>query len=369
MYSKLDYIKRGVGFVNNIVRVRHKKLSTLMIYATELCDSRCLHCRVWEKRPPQNLSFEKIVEIMNSKCVTKNTTVGLEGGEFLLHPEADKILDWFSKNHPKFDILSNCLKPDKLIEAVKTHSPQRLYLSLDGDKETYKYMRGKDGFDKVIQVIEECKDIVTISLMFTLTPYNSFKDLEDIIDVSKKYNTDIRIGLYNNIDFFDTKDKAHKTELQEKMLTSDIVTDFRKTIPEAVKDTSENYDFLLLYEEWRNDSVKLKCHSILDSLVIHPNGEVPICQNLPLKLGNINEKSLDEVFNSRATKYIHKRHTKGCNKCWINFHRKYDVVLLRTAEQFLSKRFIELFYGKYQWCSDKKMTYKKYMKHYDAIVE
>jgi molybdenum cofactor biosynthesis enzyme MoaA len=257
MYGIKDYLQRGVGFANNVLRPTHKKLSTLMLYATELCDSKCLHCHIWEKRPAQHLSFEKIVEIMSSKCITKDTTVGMEGGEFLLHPEADKVLKWFSNNHPKYDILSNCLKPEKVVNAVTKYKPQRLYVSLDGKKETYKYMRGKDGFDKVIAVLERCKDIVPISLMFTLTPYNSFKDLQDVIEISKKYDIDIRIGLYNNIEFFDTKDKAHQKELKEKIKSSDINKDFRESIPDAVKTTSENYDFLLLYEEWRNNNLNL----------------------------------------------------------------------------------------------------------------
>ncbi len=333
-----------------------------MLYATDLCDSRCLHCHIWEKRPKQHLSYDEIVSVMNSKCVTRNTTVGMEGGEFLLHPEADKILQWFSKNHSKYDILANCLKPDKVIDAVHKYRPQKLYVSLDGGKETYKYMRGKDGYDSVIEVIKECRKTVPVSLMFTLTPYNSFKDLEYVIEISKEYDTDIRIGLYNNIDFFDTKDKAHQKEVEEKIKLSDINTDFGTSIPEAVKSTSENYDFLLLYQEWREGNLQMRCHSILDRLVIHPNGDVPICQNLNLKLGNIRKNSLDEIFNSAQTRGIHKEYTKSCNQCWINFHRKYDIVLLRSAEKLLPKGIIELSYGKYQWCDDKNMSYKRYLK-------
>ena len=37
---------------------------------------------------------------MNSKCITKNTVLGLEGGEFLLHSEAEAIMEWFMNNHP-----------------------------------------------------------------------------------------------------------------------------------------------------------------------------------------------------------------------------------------------------------------------------
>ena len=91
MYSIYDYIHNGIVFVNNVVRRQHKELTSLMIYSTTSCQSRCKHCSIW-KKPIENLSLDDIIKIMNSKCVTKRTMVGLEGGEFVLHPEADKIL-------------------------------------------------------------------------------------------------------------------------------------------------------------------------------------------------------------------------------------------------------------------------------------
>lgn len=405
MYSKLDYIKRGVRFANNICFPGHKKLSTLMLYSTDSCDSRCKHCLVWAKRPIKHLPFDKIVEVMNSKCVSKSTTVGLEGGEFLLHPQAHKILEWFTKNHPNFDLLSNCLKPKNTIEAVKKYPPKRLFVSLDGNKETYKYMRGKDGYDDVIKVIENCKNIVPVSAMFTLSPYNSFEDLDYVIKTCQKYEIDVRVGLYNDIEFFDTVEKAHstdisalkntetlnfkkvRTELSEisankknmlreqhyktlsipnhKIDPENELTDFKKYLPESIKETSENFDFVILYDEWRKHQTVLKCHSITDSVVIHPNGDVPICQNLELKLGNVFKNTLDEILNSKNSQKIQKKHIHNCNQCWVNFHRKYDIILLRTLEKFLPKPIIQLGYGKYQWCFDKKMTYKKYMKQFE----
>lgn len=404
MYSKTDYIKRGLRFANNIARPGHKKLSTLMIYGTDFCDSECKHCLIWAIRPVKHLPFKKIVEIINSKCVTKDTVVGLEGGEFLLHPEAYKILDWLTKNHPKFDLLSNCLKPDNVIRAVKKYPPRRLFLSLDGDKQTYKYMRGKDGYDSVLKVIEACKDIVPISAMFTLSPYNDFDDLDHVIQVCKKYDIDVRVGVYNDIDLFNTVHKAHETDISKVKTEDRLVTQktkiemkeeasakkeilnkqeyeklsiakhdetkihpnssFKNLIPKSVQDTSENYDFLLLYDEWRKKNTKLKCYSILDSAVVHPNGDVPICQNLELKLGNVYKSSLDEIFNSAASQATQKEYVHNCNQCWINFHRKYDIVMLRTLERFFPKSVIELVYGKYQWSFDAKLTYKQFMKKF-----
>lgn len=358
MYNKLDYIKRGFVFLNNIIFPSNKKLSSLFFYTTSLCDSQCKHCLVWQKRPVTHMSKDKIVEIMQSKCVSKDTTVGLEGGEFLLHPESTEILKWFYENHPNFELLSNCLKPEKVIDAVKKSPPKRLYISLDGDKETYEYMRGRDGYDKVLEVIEACKDIVPISLMFTLSPYNGFEAMHHVINIANKYDLDIRIGIYNNISFFDTKDKAHTKD--DKFSTSDI----RSNITEDVINTSENADFLLLYDEWKNGNLKMKCFSIKDSLVIHPDGNVPLCQKKDTSLGNVYENSLDEILRSHSTLQTQNFHLKNCNECWINFHRKYDIVFLRTLEKMFPKRLIELFYGKYQWAENPKVSYKEFLKEH-----
>ncbi len=366
MYNKADYLKRGSRFANNILRPHHKKLSSLMFYSTDLCNSRCLHCRIWEKKPSTSMPLEKIKEIMQSKCITKDTNIGMEGGEFLMHPEYDKILNWFSTNHPKFDLLTNCLQTERVIESVKKYNPQRLYVSLDGTEETYKYMRGRDGFNKVIKVIENCKDIIPISAMFTLTPYNSFNDMKEVIDICNKYNIDIRIGIYNNISFFDTVDEAHKNSFDKiNKQYEENHKDFKNSIPKTVKATSENYDFLILYDEWQKKNLNIRCHSLYDSIVIHPNGDVPVCQNLEQKLGNVYKNTLDEIINSKKSVSTQKDLMKNCNGCWINFHRKYDIVLLRNMEKFLPKKLIETFYGKYQWDSNRKTTYRSFMRKYN----
>lgn len=363
MYKRKDYLKRGFRFLRNRLLPGRKTLSSLMLYATDLCDSRCKHCLIWAKRPVKFMPLDKIIEIMNSKCITKDTVVGLEGGEFLLHPEADEILGWFAKHHPNFDLLSNCLKPDKVIQAVKSFKPKRLYISLDGTEETYQYMRGKDGYKSVIKVIEQCREHTSISLMFTLSPYNSFEDLKHVIQVSKQYGVDMRMGIYNDISFFDTKEKAHETNIASLAKTrGNQPASLRSEIPAELSDTSENLDFLLLYEEWRKGTTRLSCNSILDSVVIHPNGNVPICQNLDIKQGNVFESSLDEIFNGIRGRLLQQNYSKNCNSCWINYHRKYDVILFRTLEKFLPKKVIELFMGNYQWTSDQKVSYQDFMR-------
>ena len=350
MYSIYDYAYNGLLYLNNVMRPRHKRLSQLMIYSTTLCQSKCKHCNIWRKRPVEHLSLDDIRRIMQSRCVTSRTTVGLEGGEFILHPQAEQIMAWFHEHHPNYTLLSNCLAPHRVIDAVRRYQPRHLYVSLDGDRETYLRMRGCDGYDRVIEVVEALKDEVPLSLMFCLSPWNTFDDMAFVIDIAKHYGIDVRIGIYGTMAFFDT--------------TSELLSasDFVKQIPQSIHDTQENYDFVAFYDEWRNGRLRLRCQSIMSCLVVHSNGDVPLCQNLDVVLGNIHEQSLEEIFNGTSACQTQCHYSHSCNDCWINFHRKYDIILVRNFERLLPKWLIEKFYGQYQWTADPKRTYRKYIK-------
>ena len=79
-------------------------------------------------------------------------------------------------------------------------------------------------------------------------------------------------------------------------------------------------------------------------------------------VGNIHEQSLDEIFNGASTCQTQCRYSRHCNECWINFHRKYDIILVRNFERLLPKWLVEKFYGPYQWTADPKQTYRNHLK-------
>ena len=376
MYSIYDYAYNGLLYLNNMMRPRHKRLSQLMIYSTTLCQSRCKHCNIWQKRPVEHLSLEDIQRIMQSHCVTRRTTVGLEGGEFILHPQADEIMAWFQEHHPNYTLLSNCLAPRRVIDAVRRYQPRHLYVSLDGGRETYLRMRGRDGYDRVIQVVEALKDEVPLSLMFCLSPWNTFEDMAYVIDVAKHYDIDVRIGIYGTMAYM----MAPKAPLSSPEGDTNASSSLKKSIEApsgavwgassgdergalgALMQTQENYDFVALYDQWRNGHLHLRCQSIMSCLVVHSNGDVPLCQNLDIVLGNIHDQSLDDIINGASACQTQCQYSKDCNDCWINFHRKYDIILVRNFERMLPKWLIEKIYGPYQWTADTKQTYRKHLK-------
>jgi MoaA/NifB/PqqE/SkfB family radical SAM enzyme len=353
MYSFQDYVKRGLRLINNELFPSRKKLSSVMLYATDRCSAKCKHCNIWAKTPKQHLPLQKIKEIAESPVISPSTVIGLEGGEFILHPEATEILEYLSKKHPCFDLLSNCVQPEKIFNAVSLYPPKRLFVSLDGTPETHNHIRGGELYDKVIRTIEQCRSVVPVSVMFTLTPFNNFKDLEHVAEVCLKYDIDLRVGIYNNMQYFDTTVRSQEADSLDFHVTD---------IPHVISRFAENYDFVSLYTEYRKGNVLLQCRSIKDSIVIYPNGDVPICQNKHITIGNVFEESLKTVMNKRETRQLHRHHKNNCNECWVNFHRKYDIVYFRSLEKLFPKSLIQLFTGKYHWCSDHKMTYRRFLK-------
>ena len=364
MYTIYDYAYNGLLYLNNIMRPRHKRLSQLMIYSTTACQSRCKHCNIWQK-PVEHLSLEDIKRIMQSRCVTKQTTIGLEGGEFILHPQAEEIMAWFREYHPNYTLLSNCLAPRRVINAVRRYHPRHLYVSLDGDRDTYQRMRGCDGYDRVIEVVEALRDEVPLSLMFCLSPWNTFDDMAYVIDVAKHYGVDVRIGIYGTMAYM----TATKALLSSPEGDTNVSLSLKKSIEVpsgavwgALSQTQENFDFVALYDQWLGGHLRLRCQSIMSCLVVHSNGDVPLCQNLDVVLGNIHSQSLDEIFNGSQACQTQCHYSRHCNDCWINFHRKYDIILVRNLERLLPKWLIEKFYGPYQWTADPKQTYRKHLK-------
>ena len=196
-----------------------------------------------------------------------------------------------------------------------------------------------------------------------------------VIDVAKHYGVDVRIGIYGKMAYMvdtDLKSASNESGIsnplqlisnplqQTELLTT---TNFIPQIPRSIHGTQENFDFVALYDEWRNGRLRLPCQSIMSSLVIHSNGDVPLCQNLDITIGNIHRQSLDEIFNGKAACQMQCHYSRNCNDCWINFHRKYDIILLRNLEHLLPKRLVEHFYGPYQWTEDPRTTYHQYFKN------
>lgn len=281
--------------------------ANLIMFITNRCNSRCIICNHWEQPVKQDLPLKLIEKIIRSKVLNKNGIL-IEGGETILHPDIDDILCVFNKEEiNNFVLLTNGILTDKLAKLVEKHKIPGVSISLDGVKSTYKSLRGIDGYDDVLKSIDLLKDKTNLTVCFTATPWNTFEDYIHVQKICQQKNIRLLFNIYCRMEY---SGKPHE----------DVMID------ERYERSSDN-PYVKFYNNWVEGKIQSPCLAMRYLTNVLPNGNVVLCQSKwNLVLGNLHEKSLDEIWNSEKTKSI-QRTNKFCNDCWISSHRHFDAKL------------------------------------------
>lgn len=311
-----------------------RKIFSLPIYVTNRCNARCLTCNIWKKRPKEDLNVDIIEEILGSKVIHGWTEFLLTGGEFFLHPKYREILSLFSNRD--YCLLSNGILADLLIEAIQEFDVKKLHLSLDGTPETNKMIRGVDCYSNIQKIIDELQnEDVSISVEYTVSPWNSREDFLHVRDFCSKNNVNFTAGYYNEVEYFDTTRKpGHFYHV------NDLI----------------HHPYFDLYDPWVSGYLNIPCYSILVRPSVMPNGDVKLCEAKEIKLGNLYEQRLEDIWKSKKTIDLQKRYI-SCNGCWLNCQRIIDIHMVSLLKSFIPTPLLEKLFGAYDWRKLRSIRY------------
>lgn len=133
-------------------------LNTIYFYLTEGCNLKCRHCWIAPKFQDKNakwpaLDFELFKDIIRQGKALGMGGVKLTGGEPLIHPDIEKILDHIREQKLQLTLETNGLECTPRI-AAKIVQCKRAFVSvsMDGtDSETHEWVRGvKGSFDSAL---------------------------------------------------------------------------------------------------------------------------------------------------------------------------------------------------------------------------
>ena len=305
---------------------RHK-IYNLTLYTTNRCNSRCITCNIWKKVPKQDLDVDIIREVLNDEAVDKDITLfGLGGGEPLLHPKFEEILSLLCNYN--YILLSNGVLADRLIQAVRDFKVKSLLLSLDGTPDTHKRIRGVDNYSAIEKIVSELKeDDVSISISYTASPWNTPDDLFHVMEFCRRNELCFGVGYYNNLEYFETtKEAGHLYSVSD--LFPNLYTSF--------------------YDLWISGNLKLPCYSIRLKRTVMPNGDVNLCEQKEIKLGNLHEQRLGDICKSKETVELQNKYV-ACNDCWLDCHRPIDIYIAILLRSLIPYPLIRKFVGPYDW--------------------
>ncbi len=326
----MTFLKTAKALKHGLTRsldVRNRKLRVIGLMATDLCKSRCRHCFIWNKKEHNHLDVDIIGRLLRDPAVTRKTFFELTGGEFLEHPNWRDIIRLVKQAGNDFVVLSNGMYPDELIEAVKEYKVPNVYMSLDGLGETYKKVRGVDSSDDIIRIVDELKGLTNIHLGYTITPWNAVEDLRQVKALAEEKGVEMSVGVYQNPEFFDTTKPAGKISPEHEPYLD---------------------EFMKLNNSWMDKELSIPCWNIRTKCYILGNGDVYLCQQKSVVLGNLNERSFHDIWNDPATITTHEQYAK-CNDCWLACNRPLDAQLAYAGRLVFSAERMDKMFGQHDW--------------------
>ena len=206
----------------------HPQIHSCQIETTNRCNERCIHCYIPHELKNVVLPYEVIECVLNQLHDLGVMGLTLSGGEFFMHPDAEKILRKARELDFSFYVLSNItLLTPHMIEVLKEVNPSYVQTSL--------YSVVPEEHDHITQLKGSCEKTkaaidaliaanihVQISCPVMKTNYHTYKDvLKFAYDRKCKAQTDfVMMARYD----FTTDNLAERLTMEQTAeLLKDII--------------------------------------------------------------------------------------------------------------------------------------------------
>jgi MoaA/NifB/PqqE/SkfB family radical SAM enzyme len=321
----------------------------LVFMLTDACNSRCLHCNIWRKKPTENqLTPIEIENIFSDKLFKDVRYILCTGGEITLRPDLEEIYLRLHKVLPqaRLQLSTNALLPQRVVEVaeamLKNGALLDVGVSLDGIRGGHDIIRGVNGnfkkadqlFRKLTELRDKYEGRLTVSASIVISEFT----VDSVCQV-REYAKKLKIGIveawYNTSSFYDNRKLTDKCVAKEKIL--EIV----RSQPVSV-----------VQQKWlsslKGKSLKFPCFAMNTFCVIKCNGDLVPCLNQwDLVAGNIRDGSPSEVWRNKRAKEVRSMINKceGCLNAWgtgWSFESSYYQTLfyyLRNPRILLKKLF------------------------------
>jgi len=278
---------------------------------TDQCNLRCRHCRGMLEG---GLSRERASTLIEEISRLKPGWVIIEGGEPLLRKDLFYLLELMRQRQLEVHLITNglLLTPDKM--AMLKQLGIRIMISIDGaTPDTYLSVRQGSSFEQVVQTARRCaQEGILAAINFTILKHN-YTEIPEILELAASIGAPrvTLIGLKPCHNY--PAELLTPVEYGEAIeLTCRAA---QKTGIEFFFD--EPFFWATVKERGLMARVPAEGAGIVvpsttacafgDYLFIEPNGDVKPCSFAQLVLGNLNSKSLDEIWNeSLSSPFLQK---------------------------------------------------------------
>lgn len=309
------------------------QIKTLHIEFTTACNSKCIMCDYWENGRLEVINTSLVFNIISEQCSNGLKTVYFSGGECLmfadqLFPLVRKIRETFP--HLKIGIVTNGILIKNHYKEI-AHLFSKVIISLDAvDSQTYKKIRGIDGFETVkdgIRILKHYSPNTQMNLRVLVLDEN-VNELPKIIEfaVNEQLN---RISFIpedtSNENAFGRNDLSH-IENHRAMVSlptlrhiiQQIKMDFATEMNGLLRPNVEDLEYV--YSIYSNETKNTPCcNKAASSCVIEADGRISPCFFIRGNQFISDNVSLQRILNSndycQTVQDINSHKYLVCNRC------------------------------------------------------
>ncbi len=288
---------------------------------TAACNLKCKHCRAeaTESFVKGELTTEQIISVARDIRKFADPIMILTGGEPLVRKDFFEIARECTSIFSRVALATNgTLINNSLSEKIKDTGIQRVSISIDGsNKLTHDEFRGEKGsFDAAINGAKAItQSELSLQINTTITKSN-VDELEDILKLALKLKADafhvfILVPVGCGVEISDDQ-RLNPEKLEETLKwLLDKFIQYKDTI--HIKATCAPQYYRLLHSAMKNHKQDLQpnkkghphgmsaitrgCLAGSSVCFISRKGDVQPCGYLPLKVGNVLDNKLEEIWN------------------------------------------------------------------------
>ena len=271
-------------------------------HITDLCNLRCKHC-YHSDYSQKGLALPYLMDIASHLCEAikewgKTGSFSITGGEpFVRKDEVFKLLDFFESqdNLDHVDILTNgTLIDDSIIQNLQKYKKlRRIQLSLEGLKKTNDMIRGNGSYELIFSKLKQIiKGGLTACVMMTIGKHNK----DEVIPLVKTLG-EIGVEAFALDRFIP---EGQSDNLKEWVLDSSELKDVYEKSYEYFQNSLSPrmllYRTLFCLLNPEDEHIGAMCSVGNNALTIMPNDDVYPCRRLPIKLGNLLETTVYDIW-------------------------------------------------------------------------
>ncbi|OGR88222.1 MAG: hypothetical protein A3A86_04320 [Elusimicrobia bacterium RIFCSPLOWO2_01_FULL_60_11] len=311
----------------------------LILFVTSRCNLKCKQCFYWEdmdlNQGKFDIKMEEVRALASSKTFQKLMWMQIAGGEPFIRKDLVDIIQAFSRL-PELryvTIPTNGYFIDQVLEGAEAMAKAcpnqfiNIDISIDGMHEAHDHIRGvKGSFERLCKTLSRLRELrertpnLGVGVILVQMSQNQ-KELEPLLDyVIRDLRPDhVALNMVRGNPREKISGEGIDMDVYERLFqriedahVSGELKDFRSGMGmlNVAKD-SLLHDIVL---NTRKSGFQMYCKAGTLSLVIKDDCGVYPCEILTDKMGNIREQSIDEIWNSEASKKI--RHFIKDTKCF-----------------------------------------------------